>query len=86
MIMVLLRDRVNRLIGRKVEDSSCWDYQSQFRFYIELAEGLEPPKRPKKREYSSISRLPSNKDLKFEMFSNAESLNQSENLQISKQR
>jgi hypothetical protein len=38
MIAIMLRDKLEKLISNKVEEPSHWIFQSQIRYYIELAE------------------------------------------------
>jgi C1A family cysteine protease len=82
MIMIMLRDRINQMIKKKIEDTSCWDFQAYIRFYIELIEDNQTGK--KTNELSSLAEIPSGKDFKFELYQ--ESIGNSDQIMINKER
>jgi hypothetical protein len=40
MIAIMLRDKLDKLVLHKIEEPSHWIFQSQIRYYIELAEHI----------------------------------------------
>ena len=84
MIMIMLRDRITKLIRKKVEDTTCWEFQAYIRYYLELVEDNTHGKKNKKHELSSLVEIPSGKDLKFDLYQ--ESIGNSDQISTNKDR